>query len=501
MSRKASSVLALLAVAAAIECPDETWLKMNGKCYSKQASGTHAECATLCGANSSLIHITSKLENDFASFVAGGKPAWLGFYKFMHPLHPHDPGMWGRWTSSEEIAESGFTNWAMNEPNDVCGAQNCATINANGQWRDVMCAWPPEYEDIGGPQPACLCEYPAVTTNDYLQAVPLLEEPCQDDENSALRNSHAILACALLLIEMVRALRRDREISQDYAIHPSHRSAAHIPSDDSAIRDEGNDQQEPVMLAGGRRMTRISEIHHLKRLELEDKGSSDDIVESLRIKNLGIALIIAGLRAPSCVKGARVKQLVPILARVGVTWAWLSIAAFYWVMDDTALGSLATAFGLCSAVTIWFVHATLHSIVDNPAHLHFVVEPLKRDPMVWKQLQDSLIPKLLLTVIALIVLVSGVVFHRVFAYGGVAFGYAVMLIGISLTWAGLVVFVTFTRLLSAGHARLLVNLERHIAQLLHDTSEDDSLGFCSAVHANEDKLAGAMAVPEYVTNQ
>ena len=75
MSRMASSVLALLAVAAAIECPDETWLKMNGKCYSKQASGTHAKCATLCGANSSLIHITSKLENDFASFVAGGKPA------------------------------------------------------------------------------------------------------------------------------------------------------------------------------------------------------------------------------------------------------------------------------------------------------------------------------------------------------------------------------------------------------------------------------------------
>ena len=50
----AASVLALLAVAAAIECPDETWLKLNGKCYSKQARGTHAECATICGANASL---------------------------------------------------------------------------------------------------------------------------------------------------------------------------------------------------------------------------------------------------------------------------------------------------------------------------------------------------------------------------------------------------------------------------------------------------------------
>ena len=47
----AAHLLALLAVAAAIECPDETWLKLNGKCYSKRARGTHAECATICGAN------------------------------------------------------------------------------------------------------------------------------------------------------------------------------------------------------------------------------------------------------------------------------------------------------------------------------------------------------------------------------------------------------------------------------------------------------------------
>ena len=59
MGPKTASALALLAVAAAIECPDETWLKLNDKCYSKQASGTHAECATICGANASLVHITS----------------------------------------------------------------------------------------------------------------------------------------------------------------------------------------------------------------------------------------------------------------------------------------------------------------------------------------------------------------------------------------------------------------------------------------------------------
>ena len=157
---RTAHLLALLAVAAAIECPDETWLKLNGKCYSKQARGTHAECATICGANASLVHITSQLENDFATLVAGGERAWIGLYKIMNPLHPHDPGMWGRWTSSEEVAEKAYTNWPLDQPNDGCGAQNCAVIwTSDGQWGDVPCAWPPDYEAIRGPPPACLCEY------------------------------------------------------------------------------------------------------------------------------------------------------------------------------------------------------------------------------------------------------------------------------------------------------------------------------------------------------
>ena len=72
MTPQAASVLALLAVAAAIECPDETWLQLNGKCYSKQASGTHAECATICGANASLC-----LANRFRDHNAARKLAWV----------------------------------------------------------------------------------------------------------------------------------------------------------------------------------------------------------------------------------------------------------------------------------------------------------------------------------------------------------------------------------------------------------------------------------------
>ena len=99
----------LAACAAATTCPDATWVPWGGKCYSKRERGTHAECAALCGPNASLAHVESELENDFVSLVADGDTVWIGFYKVM--LHRNKPGMWGRWTDSEEDGES-FTKWA-----------------------------------------------------------------------------------------------------------------------------------------------------------------------------------------------------------------------------------------------------------------------------------------------------------------------------------------------------------------------------------------------------
>ena len=77
MGPKTASALALLAVAAAIECPDETWLKLNDKCYSKQASGTHAECATICGANASLVHKNALVPNDDCRSARQEQHSWL----------------------------------------------------------------------------------------------------------------------------------------------------------------------------------------------------------------------------------------------------------------------------------------------------------------------------------------------------------------------------------------------------------------------------------------
>ena len=124
--------------------------------------------------------------------------------------------------------------------------------------------------------------------------------------------------------------------------------------------------------------------------------------------------------------------------------------------------------------------------------------------MAWEQLQGSLNPKLPLIATVLLALLYGYVFGAIFGvYGhvGFVFGTAVTFVGWSLVGAGLVVFVTFTRLLSAGHSRMLVDLEQHIARLLRDTPEEDKLAFCSALHEKEDKVAGAMAVSNKKMNR
>ena len=193
MTPLAASVLALLAVAAAIECPDETWLKLNGKCYSKQAPGTHAEC----GANASLVHITSQLENDFAAFVAAENEAWIGFYKIMHPLHPHDAGMWGRWTSSEAVA---YTNWIAGEPGDDSAAQGTAP------WSIVVSGG-----TLRARRSTRVC---AGRTRPRPRWSTWKPRRCSRARTSADARTSAVFLCALVLVEILHASRGDPERSQ-----------------------------------------------------------------------------------------------------------------------------------------------------------------------------------------------------------------------------------------------------------------------------------------------
>ena len=73
--------LALLAGAAAIQCPDASWFAFEDKCYSAQARASHAECATICGG--SRPHSTLRLHFCVIRHGAGiqgarrGGSAWI----------------------------------------------------------------------------------------------------------------------------------------------------------------------------------------------------------------------------------------------------------------------------------------------------------------------------------------------------------------------------------------------------------------------------------------
>ena len=92
----------LLVGTVANQCPSGDWYEFSGSCYSKQAHGNHSECATICArSNASLVHIKSKAENDFVTYIADDEFCWIGYYRVMNPLD-NSEGFWGLWTSSED---------------------------------------------------------------------------------------------------------------------------------------------------------------------------------------------------------------------------------------------------------------------------------------------------------------------------------------------------------------------------------------------------------------
>ena len=67
-------------------------------------------------------------------------------------------------------------------------------------------------------------------------------------------------------------------------------------------------------------------------------------------------------------------------------------------------------------------------------------------------------------------------------------------VAITFAFAVQVVFVLVLRVLSAGHARLLVDLEQRIVHMLNETADGDKDAFCAAVDEAESAVTGAMTV-------
>ena len=276
----------VLTSAAAIVCPDATWLERNGKCYSKRGMGTHTNCATtICGANASLVHITSPDENAFVQFEARGSRVWIGYYKIMHPADPHADGLWGRWTSSSEMTDGAYTNWDTDQPNDNYQAQNCAIMKSDETWEDDQCT----------DTRACLCEYPASTTREYAEMVPLLEEDLFTLYNTT--TFRVVLACVLTGIAIMQELKaKAKKISRTY-----YKAA---PTEKEAKTDEFDEGRAPRR--NSRRSSQRSVSIHLQhvREEITDKNATPN----LGVARLDVAMVMAGVRLPFMKKGPQVME-------------------------------------------------------------------------------------------------------------------------------------------------------------------------------------------------
>ena len=83
------------------ECPDQSWLYLNGSCYHKLSgannwNGGKSDCKNLVnGAH--LVVINSKIENDFVRGVAYPDAIWLGCW---------DEGHEGSWECSDQSGKT-----------------------------------------------------------------------------------------------------------------------------------------------------------------------------------------------------------------------------------------------------------------------------------------------------------------------------------------------------------------------------------------------------------
>ena len=468
----------VLTSAAAIVCPDATWLERNGKCYSKRGMGTHTDCATtICGANASLVHITPPDENTFVQFESRGSRVWIGYYKITHPADPHADGLWGRWTSSSEMTDGAYTNWATYQPSDGHEAENCAIMwsdgsdGSDGTWNDDRCTR----------TFACLCEYPASTTREYAEMVPLLEEDLFTLHKTT--TFRVVLACVLTGIAIMQELKaKAKKISRIY-----YKAA---PTEKEAKTDEFDEGRAPRR--NSRRSSQRSVSIHLQhvREEITDKNAT----ANLGVARLDVTMVMAGVRLSFKKKGPQViETVVRNVVRVATAWSLIYLAAVCWRDGVHLLGQIAASFVAWWALANWLLHSTVASMfVDDPTHLLFMTAAAKRDDVAWARLRAGLNPTLRLVCVTL--LCVGFVFTMETSYNAGPIVGIITFVGCLAVLSTMILFIISLRLLSAGHVGLLKELERQTIEKLRETPEGDALALCSCLDDAEMRVAGAMAV-------
>ena len=79
-------------------------------------------------------------------------------------------------------------------------------------------------------------------------------------------------------------------------------------------------------------------------------------------------------------------------------------------------------------------------------------------------------------------------------FGGAAFVFVWGFANWSIVFGEVALVIIVLRLLSAGHRRLLIDLEQKVVKLLRETPEGNTRALCSAIDAAEARVIGAMSI-------
>ncbi|KAF6093016.1 C-type lectin domain containing 10A [Phyllostomus discolor] len=120
-------------------CCPVNWLEHEGSCYWFSSTGKPwPEAENYCQmANTRLVVINSRQEQDFVQQHIGSSYTWMGL---------SDPeGVW-KWVDGTDY-ETNFKNWKPGQPDDwhghgLGGGEDCAHFHPDGRWNDDACQRP-----------------------------------------------------------------------------------------------------------------------------------------------------------------------------------------------------------------------------------------------------------------------------------------------------------------------------------------------------------------------
>ncbi|XP_033628985.1 uncharacterized protein LOC117291426 [Asterias rubens] len=134
-------------------CPGDYEYARNGSCYKfvkKFATWDEArmDCQGVSGGD--LVIIDDLLEDEYIMGRIVDGDWWIGF---------SDRGTEGQWqtVNCNDFNPWQQSNWAVDQPNDLSGVQDCAQLLETGEWNDWQCDRPMQY----------ICE---ITPKDFDQA-------------------------------------------------------------------------------------------------------------------------------------------------------------------------------------------------------------------------------------------------------------------------------------------------------------------------------------------